>query len=196
MKKILNALKWFVLHIEEIIAVIAIFVMMCAVFFNVLMRYLFRSPTAWSDELAMICLAYVTFVGGAAAYKRNLHFGIDILVDKLPVAGRMFIRRVVNFMFIFLFGITAYLGYNLFSGAVKRMNYTGWSYKIMDAALPLGFLSMTVYAIYFFIQSFRDKAAYQRRYEGNYEEEPGDAGVAAESAAMGENDKTEGGNGK
>ena len=64
MKKVLNGLKWFVLHIEEIIAVTGIAVMLCAVFFNVIMRYCFRNPTAWSDELAMICLAYVTFVGG------------------------------------------------------------------------------------------------------------------------------------
>ena len=41
----------------------------------------------------------------------------------------------------------------------------------MDAALPLGFLSMTVYAVYFFIQSFTDKEAYRLRYENNYEED-------------------------
>ena len=57
MKKVLNSLKWFALHIEEIIAVIGIAVMLCAVFLNGIMRYLFRNPLAWSDELAMISLA-------------------------------------------------------------------------------------------------------------------------------------------
>ena len=184
MKKVLKGLKWVVLHIEEIIACTALAVMLCAILYNVIMRYMFRAPTKWSDELTMICLAYVTFLGGAAAYKRNLHFGIDILVDKLPLKGRMFIRRLTNFVFIFLFAYTTYLGYNLFSGAVKRFHYSGWSYKIMDIALPLGFLSMTIYAIYFFVMSFTDKKAYQERYESSYEEEMVDEDLIRASAEI------------
>lgn len=171
MKKVPNALKWVVLHIEEIIAVTAIAVMLCVIFFNVIMRYLFRNPTAWADELSMICLAYVTFVGGASAYKRNLHFGIDILVDKLPLKWRTILRQIINLVFIILFAYTTYLGYQLFDGAKKVFNYSGWSYKVMDAALPLGFLSMTIYAIYFFVQSFRDKTAFCKRFDSTYEEE-------------------------
>ena len=151
---------------------------------NVIMRYLFRNPLAWSDELAMISLAYVTFVGGAAAYKKNLHFGIDVLLDLMPVSVRMFIRRIVNFVFIILFGYVTYLGWNLFINAKKVFNYSGWSYKVMDLALPLGFLSMTVYAIYFFIQSFTDKKAYHDRYEKNYEEENVDQDLVEASAAI------------
>ncbi len=184
MKKILKWLKWLVLHIEEVVAVSALAIMLCAIFYNVIMRYLFRKPTAWSDELTMICLAYVTFVGGAAAYKKNLHFGIDILVDRLPIKGKLFLWRVINFVFIFLFGYTTYLGYQLTANAVKKFHYSGWSYKIMDAALPLGFLSMTIYAIYFFVMSFKDKEKYIARYESSYEEETVDEDLIAASAEM------------
>ena len=159
MEKVKKSLKWLVLNIEEIVAISALAVMLCAVFYNVVMRYLFRNPSAWADELSMICLAYVTFVGGAAAYKRNLHFGIDILLDMMPLKIRMAVRQAVNLVFIVLFAYTTYLGYNLYAGAVKVFNYSGWSYKIMDAALPLGFLSMTIYSVYFFIQSFANKDA-------------------------------------
>ena len=194
MKKFLNGLKWFVLHIEEIIACTALGVMLCVIFYNVMMRYIFRNPTAWADELSMICLAYVTFVGGAAAYKRNLHFGIDIILDKLPAGVRMFIRRLTNFVFIFLFAYATYLGWQLTAGAVKKFNYSGWSYKIMDVALPLGFLSMTIYAVYFFIMSFTNKEAYKKRYEQTYEEDNVDeelikAGEAMFAAVDAENGK-------
>ena len=184
MKKILEKLKWFILHIEEIIAVIALAVMLCAIFYNVIMRYLFRNPTAWSDELTMICLAYVTFVGGASAYKKNLHFGIDILVDRLPIKGKLFLWRVINFVFIFLFGYTTFLGYQLTIKAVKKFHYSGWSYKIMDAALPLGFLSMTIYAIYFFALSFKNPDKFIMRYESSYEEETVDNELVAASAEI------------
>lgn len=181
MEKVKKSLKWLVLNIEEIVAISALAVMLCAVFYNVVMRYLFRTPSAWADELSMICLAYVTFVGGAAAYKRNLHFGIDILLDMMPLKIRMAVRQAVNLVFIVLFAYTTYLGYNLYAGAVKVFNYSGWSYKIMDAALPLGFLSMTIYSVYFFIQSFANKDAYRRRYETSYEEEAVDEELIKES---------------
>ena len=171
MNKVLKGLKWFILHIEEVIACIALGIMLCVIFFNVIMRYVFRNPLNWSDELSMICLAYVTFVGGAAAYKKNLHFGIDIILDKLPEKVRMGIRIITNFVFIILFGYTCYLGWVLTKGAVKKFNYSGWSYKIMDLALPLGFLSMAIYAVHFFIMAFKDPKAYKRRYEQTYEEE-------------------------
>ncbi len=184
MKKILNIFKWIILHIEEIIAVSALAVMLCAIMFNVMMRYVFRSPTAWADELAMICLAYVTFVGGAVAYKRNLHFGIDFLVDKMPYPVQMLIRRVSNFVFIPLFGYTTYLGFKLMLKASKKMIYSGWSYKIIDASLPIGFASMTIYAIIFFVMSFVDKNAYEKRYKQTYEEETVDEELIKASSEM------------
>ena len=184
MKKITKGLKWFILHIEEIIAVTALAVMMCAIFFNVIMRYLFRNPTAWADELAMICMAYVTFVGGAVAYKHNLHFGIDFLVDKMPYKVQMAIRRITNFVFIPLFGYTTFLGMRLMLKASKRMIYSGWSYKIIDASLPIGFASMTVYAIIFFVMSFKDKEKYEARFKQTYEEDNVDEELVRASAEM------------
>ena len=179
-QKALNGLKWFILHVEEIIACIALAVMLCVIFLNVILRYVFRNPLNWSDELSMICLAYVTFVGGAAAYKRNLHFGIDIILDKLPEKARMAIRLLTNFVFIFLFGYICYLGYVLTKGAVKVFNYSGWSYKIMDFALPLGFLSMTIYAVHFFIMFFKNPEAFKLRYEQMYEEDDSELLKASE----------------
>ena len=191
MKKSLKYIKWFFLNWEEIVAVIALMVMLCSILFNVIMRYLFRNPTSWADELAMICMAYVTFVGGAVAYKKNLHFGIDFLVDKFPLKVRMFIRRFFNLVYIFLFGYAAILGYRLFSSVAKKMIYSGWSYKIIDASMPLGFLSMTIYSVYFFYLSFKDKKAYEARYEQNYEAENVDMEAVKAGAEIFANDARE-----
>lgn len=196
MNKVLKGLKWFILNIEEIISVIAISIMLCVVCFNVFARYVFRAPTAWSDELAMICLAYVTFVGGAAAYKRNLHFGIDILLDKLPAKFRMVVRQLSTFVFIIMFGYCCYLGVELTMHAKKVMNYTGWSYKFMDAALPLGFLSMTIYSVIFLIMSFKDPEGFRKRYENRYEDDNVDPALVEASAKILAEADAEGGNDK
>lgn len=171
MKKIGKGLLWLISNIEELISCTALGIMLVAVFTNVMLRYLFRAPTAWADELALICMAYVTFVGGAAAYKRNLHFGIDILVDHLPAKGKHFLRSAMTFVFIILFAIMTKLGLDLTISAKKVMIYSGWSYKIMDASLPLGFLSMTIYSIRFFIMSIFKPAEFDKRYEKMYDDE-------------------------
>lgn len=173
MKKVGKALLWVLKNIEEIISTTALCVMLCAIMLNVLLRYIFSAPTAWADELALVGMAYVTFLGGAAAYKRNLHFGIDILVDHLPAKGKRILRQIMTFAFIILFAVMTYLGFMLTVNAKKVMIYSGWSYKIMDAALPLGFASMTIYAIKFFIMSFKDPEAFDHRYETMYaDDEP------------------------
>ena len=41
----------------------------------------------------------------------------------------------------------------------------------MDFALPLGFLSMAIYAVRFFIMAFKNPKAYRQRYEQTYEED-------------------------
>lgn len=178
MKKIGKALLWLISNIEELISASAIVVMLSAIFINVMLRYIFRNPTAWADELALICMAYVTFIGGAAAYKRNLHFGIDILVDRLPDKGKHIMRSVMTFAFIFLFGFMTYLGYDLTANAKKVMNYSGWSYKYMDAALPLGFASMTIYSIKYFLQSIFKPEEFDKRYENVYDDGSAEQGSA------------------
>ena len=180
MKKFCKYAKWFILHIEELISCVALATMICGIMINVVMRYIFRNPLSWADELAVICMAYVTFVGSAVAYKRNLHYGIDVLIDKLPSSIQLFIRRVTNFIFIFLFAYTTYLGYQLTTNNMKLFHYTGWSYKIMDIALPIGFLSMTVYAVYFFVQSFTNPNAYKQRYDQTYEMDDAEETVSSE----------------
>ena len=180
MKKVGKALLWLISHIEEIVGATAIAVMLTAIFVNVMLRYIFRSPTAWADELALICMAYVTFIGGAAAYKRNLHFGIDILVDRLPDKGKHIMRSIMTFAFIFLFGFMTYLGYDLTVNAKKVMNYSGWSYKYMDAALPLGFLSMTIYSIRYFIMSIFKPEEFDKRYDNVYDDGSEEQGSALE----------------
>ena len=171
MKKIGKKILWVITHIEEIVSASALAMMLIAIFTNVILRYFFRAPTSWADELAIIGMAYVTFVGGAAAYKRNMHFGIDILVDRLPAKGKHILRALMTLAFIVLFAFMTKLGYELTINAKKTMIYSGWSYKYMDVALSLGFLSMTIYSIKYFIMSIFQPAKFDERYEKMYDDE-------------------------
>ena len=50
---------------------------------------------------------------------------------------------------------------------------------------------MSIYAVYFFIQSFRDKDAYMKRYENTYEEETVDQNLIEASQEIFSRDRVE-----
>lgn len=165
----MKTIKYILKNIEEIISGLGVAIMLFAMAFNVIARYCFKSPTSWSDELSIICLAYVTFLGGAAAFKRNAHYGMDYLVERLPAKYQLQLRRAITLVLLVLFSYATYLGFDLTIHAVKLFSHTRWSYKIMDAALPLGFLSMALHSVYYFVLSIKDPDRYLAWYDSNME---------------------------
>lgn len=85
--KILKKGNDFILTLEEILLVI-ITVGLCAVIFiEVLCRYIFFTPTAWSEELARYLFIVLTFIGAAYACGHHDHIEIDIInqvLEKIP----------------------------------------------------------------------------------------------------------------
>ena len=55
---------------------------------EVLWRYLFNSPSTWSDEIASFALLTITFLGLAHTLRMGGHIRIDLATRLLPRAGR------------------------------------------------------------------------------------------------------------
>lgn len=53
-------------------------------FANVLTRSLFRFSILWSQEIAVLALTVLAFVGGALAYRRRQHMAVQAVLDRLP----------------------------------------------------------------------------------------------------------------
>lgn len=58
------------------------------VLWQVLSRYVMRTPSEWADELAVFLLVWTGLLGGAVAYARRAHLGLDYFVQKLPPSGQ------------------------------------------------------------------------------------------------------------
>lgn len=63
-----------------------IVVMVASVTWQVISRYLLGAPSSWTEELARFTLVWIGLLGGAHAYRRRLHLGLDLLETRL--AGR------------------------------------------------------------------------------------------------------------
>jgi len=62
--------------------------MVAMVLGNVILRYVFDSGIAISEEMSRYFFVWLTFIGAVVVYREHAHLGVDTLVRVLPNAGR------------------------------------------------------------------------------------------------------------
>jgi TRAP-type C4-dicarboxylate transport system permease small subunit len=77
---------------EEIVAGGALVVVVLAVCWGVITRYVTAQPAAWAGEVAAFAFAWCVFIGSAAVAKRGGHVSIDMLTAAFPAPVQRAIR--------------------------------------------------------------------------------------------------------
>jgi TRAP-type C4-dicarboxylate transport system permease small subunit len=72
----------------EVVIVACLALMAVMVFGNVVLRYVFDSGIAVSEELSRLLFVWLIFLGAILASVQRAHIGFDALVERLPLAGR------------------------------------------------------------------------------------------------------------
>jgi TRAP-type transport system small permease protein len=92
--------------------VIAFFlaVMVVLVFGNVVLRYVFNSGIAFSEELSRWLMVWLTFLGAVVALRERAHLGVDTLVLLLPPWGK-------RLCFIASYGLMLFADWLLLKGS-------------------------------------------------------------------------------
>jgi TRAP-type transport system small permease protein len=72
----------------DVLIAAALAVMVVLVFGNVVLRYAFNSGIAVSEEVSRWLFVWLCFMGAVVALKEGGHLGTDMLVSRLPVAGK------------------------------------------------------------------------------------------------------------
>lgn len=75
------------IHILDEILKHALIVIMVAlvtsVSWQVISRYIFSSPSSWTEEVARFLLIWIAVLGAAYAFRTSAHLGLDIIPKKL-----------------------------------------------------------------------------------------------------------------
>ncbi len=106
--------------------------MTCIVFVSVLFRYVLNSPLAWTEELASLLFAWLTFVGAYVGSRFRSHIAIDTLVIYLPAGTRRGLARVVDVGVLLLLGVFVWQGI--------RLTITTWSLEFPAMEISRGYL--------------------------------------------------------
>ncbi len=107
-------------------------------FVNVVLRYVFRAPLPWAEEVAIYLIVWIVFVGGSVAVRTRGHISIDLLPLLLsPVNRRRLAIAVGIAMLIFLTVFFYYSGEH-----TLRIRSGGQVMPVLQAPMWLAYLAM------------------------------------------------------
>ena len=156
--KALDAIKKVFDTILAVLGTITLGIMSVLVVYQVVTRYVFNAPSAFSEALAQYLFVWMIMFGSAYVYGSQEHLTIDLLKDKFPPGLNLVVEIVTNLcLFAFI----------LFVCVVGGWKYTSSQMKRIDAALhiPMSYLYISVpftgvitmfYSIYNIARSVRN----------------------------------------
>lgn len=110
------------------IAAAALLAMIFIVTYEVLMRYVFRSPTVWVHEVSAYLQVVIGMLGAAYALLYDRHVRVDLVLTRLPRRTRYWLNLVTfSLALIFFFSFLTWLGWTMFYDAIKSGNRSVFS---------------------------------------------------------------------
>ncbi len=130
-KKIDKGLEWTLVFLMSVLVI--------DVLWQVASRYLMKSPSSFTDELAGYLLIWVGLLGAAYVAGRREHLAIDILLQKSSPRRRYKLELIISVLVI-IFAVTVMV----IGGS--WLAYTRFFLSVKSAALglPLGFVYLVL----------------------------------------------------
>jgi TRAP-type C4-dicarboxylate transport system permease small subunit len=98
-------------NIARRLSQITVAVMVITVIIQVVMRYFFKKPLAWGDELARYSLVYMTFIGASVALRDKQLAAMELIVDRMSYLVKnifiilVYLIEIVILIFLFYYSI-------------------------------------------------------------------------------------------
>lgn len=145
-------LKGILFHLDAVITGTTLALATIIVNLNVLMRYFFKSPLFWAEEVATGLFVWTVFVGSAYAYRCHAHLGVDILVNALPEKVRRVVKVIMDILEMLILAMLTYISflyvYNTFDKLSSTLRMPNW---YITSAIPIGFGLSLIYSVYFLV---------------------------------------------
>lgn len=85
---LLRSVDGYVGRVERAVSVLCMATIVVSMAAGILFREILDHPLAWTNELGVLALVWITFIGASALYKERGHLAVDIVSPLLRPAGR------------------------------------------------------------------------------------------------------------
>jgi C4-dicarboxylate transporter DctQ subunit len=100
--------------IIEVTSVVILVLVSLVVFYSVLLRYVFKSPLAWSEEVARYMFIWMVFLGFSIAEKSGDHFRIEVFIEMVTPKVRLIIEIFLNILIFYALFVLFQEGMNYY----------------------------------------------------------------------------------
>jgi TRAP-type mannitol/chloroaromatic compound transport system permease small subunit len=100
MKKLISAIEFISIWTGKGVSLFC-FLIVFAVLYEVIMRYIFNLPTLWANETMVFSCALIYVIGGAWTHHAGQHVKVDLIYDMLGPKA----KAVVDFITFFFFAL-------------------------------------------------------------------------------------------
>jgi TRAP-type C4-dicarboxylate transport system permease small subunit len=120
----------------EAVAAALMATMCIIVFLGVFFRYVLGDPLTWTEEIARLCLVWITFLGTYLAYRRNLHISLDLVQKRLSRSA----QRIVHLIVLMLVGM--FMTMLMIQGAHYSQAFLGSATPLLGVPLGLVYAAL------------------------------------------------------
>ena len=140
----INHLTW----LAELLAEIGLIGLLLIVIHEVIVRYVFDSPTLYSVELSEYLLVLVVFMSIGWVLKEDRHVSVTFVVDLLPIKLRLGLKLLTSLLTIVFLGILVWKGLRTtltaYTGNYHSSSLLDFPMWIPYALIPLGALVLSL----------------------------------------------------
>ena len=98
------------------VAIVGLFaVLTIAVFSQVVARYLFNQPPAWTEELARFCQVWIILLASSICLRKGSHLAVDYLGPALPQRARRAVAATTGCLIVIYSAVVVIWGVRLVS---------------------------------------------------------------------------------
>ncbi len=152
--------RWIIDHLEELLGATLLALMALLAFVNVVTRYVFQVPLAFTEEIEVNALVWLTLFGTSAAFKRRQHLKMLFFQDKLPKKVKTWLNHAINLLGVGLFASLGYLGYmqileeRFLEITSESLGLPQWLYTV---CIPIGCILIVFRIIQATVSEIREK---------------------------------------
>jgi len=134
--------------VVQTLAVLSVSVMVISLLLGVFFRYVLQDSLTWSEEVAMLCFSWLTFLTAALMVRENGHVRVELLVAMLPEKVYRLLNQLI-WLVIALVGVyMVWTGMQFISLTMGQtsaaMRYPVW---MRDVSFSVGGVLIAIYAL-------------------------------------------------
>ena len=107
---------------ENAVSFAAITLLLGAVLWGVLTRYVTESPAVWTSELSGILFTWVVFIGTMTAFREGRHIRVTLLMDTLPAGLRRMLEIFADLLVIAFLVYVTWVSVGMMSLGATRLS--------------------------------------------------------------------------